>query len=111
MKKYIKSLLFFVVVSTVTCVARAENQSGVAETTTTTGEILTVTSQDYVDTLFAETHKAENITSGQFATKHLYVGSEAHTVAAGDDNRFDTLSIGVPEKEAAQGRVLVWVEE
>ena len=109
MKNITRFLFFLVAFVGITGGAIAET-SVVGETTTANGDVLTVTSQGYVDTLFAETHKAENITSGQLATEHLYVGREADTVAAGDDGRFDTMVIGQPEKEAEEGRVLVWVE-
>lgn len=110
MKNIAKFLFFSFVFVWVSGVAGAEEVPAVVETETITGEVLTVTSQDYVDTLYEKTTHAENIQYGQLATEHLYVGREANTVAAGDDGRFDTMVIGQPTKEAEEGRVLVWVE-
>ena len=112
MKNIVKFLFFSIIFIGVSGPAMAEDTPvpAVVETETVVGDVLTVTSQDYVDTLFEETHSAANITRDTLDTARLNVGREANTVAAGDDGRFDTMVIGQPDKEAEEGRVLVWVE-
>lgn len=118
MKNIVKFLFFSVIFIGVSGPAMAEDTPVPAvvetetetETETVVGDVLTVTSQDYVDTLFEKTHSAANITRDTLDTARLNVGREANTVAAGDDGRFDTMVIGQPDKEAEEGRVLVWVE-
>lgn len=63
---------------------------------------------DIASTSFAK--NAENITMGTLKTERLAVGSEAGTVAAGNDVRFETISVGKPSVSSGENRAVIWVE-
>ena len=53
---------------------------------------------------------AAHIKKGKLDTARLNVGTVTDTVAAGDDTRFETISIGKPNITSSDGRALIWVE-
>ena len=53
---------------------------------------------------------AANITTGTLDTERLSVGTDSGTVAAGDDVRFETISVGNPDVDPGDGRALIWIE-
>ena len=54
---------------------------------------------------------ADNLTTGTVDIKRLPVRENAGQVAAGDDRRFDTISVGKPDVVATEGRVVMWIEK
>ena len=63
---------------------------------------------DIASTNFAK--NAENITAGTLKTERLLVGSETGTVAAGNDVRFETISVGKPNVSTGENRAVIWIE-
>ncbi len=58
---------------------------------------------------FAE--NADNLTSGTVNVERLPVGEGSGKVAAGDDKRFNTVSLGRPDDATVvEGRALMWIE-
>ncbi len=54
---------------------------------------------------------ASNLTKGTVNVERLPVGTDARSVAAGNDNRFDSVPLGKPEKvQPVEGRALMWIE-
>lgn len=53
---------------------------------------------------------AGHIKKGTLDTARLNVGTAQNTVAAGNDTRFETISIGKPNITSSDGRALIWVE-
>lgn len=54
---------------------------------------------------------ASNLTKGTVSVERLPVGKDAQSVAAGNDNRFDSVPLGKPENaQVAEGRALMWIE-
>ena len=54
---------------------------------------------------------AANITSGTLNVARLPVGTVASTVAAGNDDRFDTIPTSAPSGTPPTGRVFVWFDD
>lgn len=66
----------------------------------------------YADTLIEQTKDASNLTSGTVSIDRLPVGNVVSTVSAGDDIRFDTVSLGEPVGVVGnEQRVVIWVEQ
>ncbi len=63
-----------------------------------------------VDYTKAYVQNANNITKGTLSTERLSVGSDDNTVAAGDDVRFETISVGEPDVSAPDNRAVIWIE-
>ena len=53
---------------------------------------------------------ASNLTSGTVAVARLPVGTSSGTVAAGNDDRFDTIPTTAPLGQLPQGRAFIWIE-
>ena len=53
---------------------------------------------------------AGHIKKGTLDTARLNVGTAANSVAAGNDTRFETISVGKPDMMVPDGRALIWVE-
>ena len=53
---------------------------------------------------------AGHIKNGTLDTARLNIGTAQNTVAAGNDTRFETISIGKPNITSSDGRALIWVE-
>ncbi len=53
---------------------------------------------------------AVHIKKGKLDTARLNIGTAQNTVAAGNDTRFETVSVGKPDIMVPDGRALIWVE-
>ncbi len=60
-----------------------------------------VPSKSYVE-------NASNLTAGTVNAERLPIGQTEKTVAAGDDSRFDSISLGRPGEST--GRAQMWIE-
>lgn len=70
------------------------------------------TVKTYADGLVEQTKDASNLTSGTVSIDRLPVGNVVSTVSAGDDIRFDTVSLGEPVGVVGnEQRVVIWVEQ